>query len=177
MRKSAKTALGGIISALSLIVMLLSALIPNLTYVLPMIAGAVIMIMVEEIGKGWSFLAYITVSILSFLIIPDKEVAMMYAAFFGYYPIVKRIFELKLKKAPAYICKFLVFNISIAAAYLLIIKVFLIPVEGLGDFGVWTVPVLAVLGNLTFFIYDRLLSKMMAIYNGKVRKRFKGMFK
>lgn len=177
MRQSSKTALGGIIAALSLVLMLLSTVIPFLTYVLPAFAGAVLVLMVIEISKPWAFCTYIAVSLLSLLILSDKETAMMYVAFFGYYPILKNIFEKKLKRPIEIFCKFLTFNLAVIIAYVVMIYVFMIPIEGMDDFGKWTVPILLFMGNILLILYDIVLSRFIALYMVKLRKRFRSLFK
>lgn len=177
MRKSSKTALGGIIAALSLTLMLLSTVIPFLTYALPALAGIILMIMVIEIGRKWAFCAYAAISILSILILADKETAMMYVAFFGYYPIAKSIIEDKMNKTIGFIIKLAIFNIAIVAAYLAIIYLFKIPVDGMEDFGKWTVPILLLMGNIIFVLYDYVLSRLVFGYMTKIRKYFRRIFK
>ena len=51
MRNSAKTAMGGMIAALSLTIMLLTAVVPYLQYALPAMSGARLVLMVIEINK------------------------------------------------------------------------------------------------------------------------------
>lgn len=177
MRKSSKTALGGIIAALSLVLMLLSTVIPFLTYVLPAMAGIILMIMVIEISRKWALAAYFAVSVLSLLILADKETALMYAAFFGYYPIAKSVIEEKMKRIPELITKFLLFNSAVIIAYVLMIYVFQLPIEGLDDFGKFTIPILLVLANIMFFLFDYTLSRLVSLYMGKWRKHFIRIFK
>ncbi len=183
MRKSAKTALGGIISALSLVLMLLSSIVPNLTFVLPALAGVVLMIMVIEIGRKWAFTSYIVISLLSLFILPDKETAMMFVGFFGYYPVLKSLIENKLKKPIAYILKFLIFNASVLSVYLIIIFVFKIPVDldlgfdGLEWLEKYTVPILLVMANVTFLLYDFLLSRFVVLYLVRFGKYIRRIFK
>lgn len=177
MRKSSKTALGGIIAALSLVLMLVSNFIPFLTYALPAVAGAVLMIMVIEINRRWAFCSYVAVSLLSLMILADKETAMMYVAFFGYYPIAKNIFESHLPAFWEKLCKFLLFNIAVVVAYAIIIYVFNLPIDELEEYGKWAVPVLLLMGNIIFVLYDYLLTKLVTIYLKLWRRRFRGIFK
>ena len=60
------------IAALSVTIMLSTAVIPYLTYALPAMAGVLLVLMVIEINKSWALCTYVAVSILSFLILPDK---------------------------------------------------------------------------------------------------------
>ena len=51
MKQSSKCALGGIVAALSLVLMISVAIIPFLTYALPAVAGALIIFIVVEIDR------------------------------------------------------------------------------------------------------------------------------
>ena len=85
--------LGGIISAFCLFSMFLTGVMPMFVYTLPALAGALLIIIVIELGVKWAFVTYSTVGILSLFITPDKEAAVMFIMFLGYYPIVKSFFE------------------------------------------------------------------------------------
>ena len=183
MRKSAKTALGGIISALSLVLMLLSSVIPNLTFVLPALSGVVLMLMVIEIGRKWAFTSYIVISLLAIFLLPDKETAMMFVGFFGFYPICKSLIEQKMNKVLCYVLKFLIFNASVAVVYLIVIFVFKIPVDF--EFGIdgmewlekYAIPILLTMANITFLLYDFLLSRYVVLYLRRLRKHVRRVFK
>lgn len=121
MKQSSKTAFGGILTALSVVLMFLTGVIPFLTFALPALAGALLILIVMEIGSKWALCVYAAVSILSLLVVADKEAAMMYAAFFGYYPVIKSFLESKLPRVFEWIVKFLIFNAAMVLAYLVII--------------------------------------------------------
>lgn len=177
MKKSAKTALGGITASLSLVLMLLTAVFPFLTYAAPEISGTLLVIMVIELNKKWAFGAYAAVSLLSLFILPDKEAAMMYVGFFGFYPILKPILEQKLAKPLSIICKFIVFNASVTLSYLIIVYVFAIPFDGMEEFGKWAIPALLAMGNVVFILYDVVLSRLITMYLNRWQKKFHSIFK
>ena len=153
------------------------AIIPFLTYALPVVASVLITFVVLEIDKKWAFGVYCAVSILGFLLVGDKEVAMMYIAFFGYYPIIKAILESKIPAVAGWILKIVLFNASIAAAYVMMIKLMGVTVDEINEYGMIAVPVLLGMGSLAFIMYDIALSKIIALYNLKWRKLFKRYFK
>ncbi len=178
MRNSAKTALGGMIAALSIVTMLLTAVIPYLTYALPALAGVLLVLMVIEINKKWAVCTYIAVSILSFLILPDKEAAMMYFAFFGCYPIVKPVLEAKISNNKlCWLAKAVFFNIAAVAAYIVIIFVFAIPLDETEELGKWAIPALLGMGNVMFILYDICITRMVTLYLHKWQKKFRKLFK
>ena len=176
MKNTSLTALGGIISALSVFLMFLSGLIPNMTYVIPGLTAVLLICTIQEAELKWSTFIFITVSILSMLLVADKEAAVMYVFFFGYYPIVKEFYERKLHRILCLLLKFLTFNVMVVLGYLLIIFVFLIPVEGLDFLGKWTPVVLLGVGNIIFVLYDYVLTSLTALYLKKVQPRVRKLF-
>ena len=51
---SFKVSLGGIVSALSLVLMIISGITISMEYAIPMITGALLMMLVVEFGKGFA---------------------------------------------------------------------------------------------------------------------------
>ena len=97
----------------------------------------------------------VAVAILSALLAPDKEAAAVFV-FLGYYPIVKpRLDGTKLR----WLWKGLLFNGSVLVMYWLLIR--LLGLEQVAaDFagmGGAMLATLLILGNVTFFLLDRLL--------------------
>lgn len=178
MRKSSKTALGGMIAALSVTIMLLTAVIPYLEYALPAMAGVLLVLMVIEINKAWAVCTYIAVSILSFLMLPNKEAAMVYCAFFGSYPVFKPFVEGRIKNnTVCWLLKALFFNITAVAAYLVIINIFGIPLEETEELGKWAIPALLGMGNIMFVLYDICITRLVTLYLNKWQKKFRKLFR
>ena len=179
---AAKTAIGGMSVALSVIILLPTAL-EIFVYALPAMAGMLTMFCVIELGKTWAFGVYFASSAIGLLLVPNKEAVVMYVAFFGYYPIIKAILESKLPRVPEYIIKFAVFNVSVLIAYVLLIKVFGMPfdeVMGIGDNATWSkfaVPIMLALGNIVFIVYDLALTRIATVYIRIWQKKFRKMFR
>ena len=102
---------------------------------------------------------------------------MMYIAFFGYYPIAKNVFDSKLPAAVGWILKLILFNASIAGAYVLMIKLMGVTVDEIDEYGAVAVPVLLGMGSIAFVMYDIALTKVFELYKLKWRKLFKRYFK
>ena len=177
MKQSSKTALGGIISALSVMLMLLTAVLPFMTYALPLLAGTLLIVMVIEIGKGWAAAVYAAVSLLAIFVVPDKEAAVFYIAFFGYYPIIKSTLEKRLPRVVEWVVKLLIFNAACVVGWLLTVYVFRIPFDELPGLGRWSLVVLLGMGNVVFFVYDVMLTKVVTLYLYRLRKQFRRIFK
>lgn len=153
------------------------AIVPFLTYALPAVAGVLIVFMVIETDKKWAFGVYATVAILAMLLVADKEVAVMYLAFFGYYPILKAVIESKLPVVLGWIFKVASFIATMVAAYLLMINLMGVTIDEIEEFGMAAVPLLLGMGTVAFVMYDITLSKLIILYLNKFRKLFRRYFK
>ena len=156
-RNSAKfVALGGVMAALAVVIMCLGGMIPLSTFVCPMLCAVLLMIVLRIAGSRIAWAWFGAVSILSLLLGPDKEAAAVFL-FLGYYPIVKPWLD---KRKLSFVWKFLLFNTSIFAMYGLLIYVFgLVDVmEEFREMGIVMAIVTLVLGNVTLFMFDFLLT-------------------
>lgn len=183
MSTSAKTALGAMLCALSVVVLIPSAL-EVFVYTLPAFAGMLTMFAVVELDKKWAFGVYAATSLIGLLLVPNKEAVVYYFAFFGYYPIIKALLESKLPRTVEYVLKFLVFNLSVIFAGVLMIYVFGMPYEQLlgidGEsafFTKYALPIMLGLGNLVFIIFDVALTRLVTAYVLLWQKRFHRLFK
>lgn len=183
MSQSAKTAIGGMTAALS-VVLMLPTVMGLWTYALPAFAGILIMFTIIELDKKWAMGIFVAVSILSLILLPNKEAAVFYLCFFGNYPIIKCFLEgKKMPRALEYIIKFTVFNAEVLLAGVIMVKVFGMPMAELlgteGETAFWVkyaLPITLVVGNITFLLFDKLLTMMVTIYLIKWQKRFRKMF-
>ncbi len=182
MSQSSKTAIGGIATALS-VVLLLPTVIGMFTYALPAFAGMIIMFCVIELDKKWALGIYAAVSLLGLLIIPNKEAVVYYVAFFGYYPVVKAILESKVPRVVEYILKFLIFNVAVVFATILLVKVFGMPLSQVlgteGETAFWVkyaAPIMLFMGNIVFILFDFCLTNLVTVYLRVWQKRFRKLF-
>lgn len=175
--KSKYVAFGGIITALSVLLMVLTGVIPVLIYSTPIIVGLFLMLVVIEMGKKWAFAVYFAVSVLSILFVAEKESAAVYVAFFGYYPILKPILESIKSRVLEWILKILIFNVSMVTTYFLLIKFFGIEISyGNIAFEI-IVATLLVLGNVLFLLYDIVFTRLVTVYIKVWSKRVHKFFK
>ena len=180
--QASKTAIGGMAVALSVVLMLPTAF-EIFVYALPAIAGMLTLFCVIELGKSWAAGVYAASSAIGLLLIPNKEAVVLYVAFFGYYAILKAVFESRLPRAVEYLLKFLVFNASVVAAYALLVKVFGMPLDqilGIEEDVFWAkyaVPIFLVMGNVVFILYDFCLTRIATAYIKVLQKKFHKFFR
>ena len=172
-----KVALGGIMAALSLLFMFFSSVFPSMTYAAPAISGALLILTVIEISPWFSLLIYAVVAFLSIFFVADKESAVMYILFFGYYPIVKGWIEGKLGKVYSWIAKYIIFNITVITAYFICSKFLGIEYDEIGHFGKYSVLILLLMGNIIFACYDIALTRIISNYVIHWQKYVRRLFK
>jgi len=175
--KSIRVAFCGIITALCTVLMFLTSLIPIATYALPALAGVLLVIVVIEMGVSWAWPVYIAASILSLLVAGDKEAAILFVVFFGYYPILKAIFEKITKKYLSYLFKFFVFNISMIVAFFISIRVLGVPQDSFTVFGMYLPWAFLIVGNFAFLLYDYAISTIVVAYYQRFHKLVVKWFK
>lgn len=152
---AAQIAFGGILAALAVTLMSLGTLIPVATYVCPMLCALMLQLVLKICGKRIAWAWYGAVSILSLLLAPDKEAAAVFLAL-GYYPIVKSGLE---RRKGKWLLKVLFFNGMIMLTYWLLMHLFGMAqlAAEFTEMGILLVAVMLLLGNVTFFLLDRLL--------------------
>ncbi len=170
---SFKITLGGIVAAMSLIFMFFTGVMPILAYTLPALAGAFLIVIVIELGKKWALLTYVAVSILSFFMTPDKEAAVLFALFLGYYPIIKSFLEKIKFRFLEYLSKITIFNVSIIVSYQIIIKLFGMAelLSEFKEFGKYSIPVFIIAANIAFILYDIALTGVISTYINTFRPK------
>ena len=178
MKESSKSALGGIIAALSVSVMLLTYISPFMVYAAPAFAGVFLLIIHEEAGYGWAFGTWAAVSILSMILIADKEAALYYILIFGLYPLIENLLRTKVRfTVLRVLLKLLVFNASFAVTIVLAAFVFHIDYSEFTQKTGWIAVIFVVLMNVFFFIYDFLLRVLRRVYMARLHKKLIKLFK
>ena len=154
---AANIALGGVLAALAVVIMSLGTLIPVATYTCPMICALILQLVRRISGNRIAWAWYGAVTILSLLLAPDKEAAFIFLAL-GYYPIVKSKLD-RLKGN--WLWKLLYFNTVILITYWLLMH--LLGFDQLtaefSEMGLVMTALLLILGNVTFFLLDKLLER------------------
>lgn len=170
-----RVAFCGIIAALGLVLMLLTSLVPVGTYAFPCFAGIFIAAVVIEYGWKWGLGVYAVVTVLSLFLAGDKEAVLYFIALFGYYPILKAVFEKNIKnKIILYVLKFAVFNIAAIASFFAAAFLLSISPEEYTLFGVYMPLAFLAFGNVFFLIYDFAVTVFVGQYVVRLRNKFFG---
>ena len=164
--KSRKIALCGMLSALAVVVLLLGGAIGIGTFAAPVLAMAVLLPVLEEYGARAAATAFCTVSLLALLLVPDRELALVYIGF-GWYPLLRPHVARMPSRLLRLAVRLAVCNGVIAALYGLLLRLL-----GLMEASRLMNAALLVMGNLVFLLLDLVLARLTNLWRRKLRRRF-----
>lgn len=170
---SYRIALGGIIASLCMLCMFLTGVIPMFYLLLPMAASGLIYTMALETSTYWGFLTYVAVGVLSIFITPNKDAALVFLLFFGYYPLLRPKMDKSRLRFFSFLLRLALFNAAVlvffwGSVYLLGADELL---ESLGDYGKYGGWILLGIANLMFLSYDYIMGAFPTIYRRHLKTR------
>lgn len=168
--KSREIALCGMLNALAVVLMNLGSLVPLATFCTPLLAMLVLLPVLEEYGARMGWAVWVSVSILSLLLVTDRETALVYV-FFGWYPMVRPKVAAIKSKVLRFGVKLLICNGLIFTLYGLVLRLMGLTADLLDSTRLMNA-LLLILGNLVFFLTDLVLQRMTLVWTVKLRKRF-----
>lgn len=171
MKKSTKTAVSGVVAALGVVLMLFQGLVPAASIGIPALAGCLLIPVVAEAGVPWAFGSYGATAALSLLLAPDREAALIYTLFFGYYPALFALLGRVRQKPLRALLKLLAFNAAAVSEALLALYLLHIPLGSLTFLGIHTPLWLLLAANVVFLAYDYALAGLIATYFQRLHPR------
>lgn len=169
MKNSKVIAYSGVATALSVVMLFLGSIFWVLGYTMPLVASLVMIILLESISQKSALLTFISTSIISFILLNDKECVLLYILFFGYYPLIRdKINDIK-PKFLSYLLKFITFNAAMVLTQVLCVYVFGIPFDDM--LGKWGIVVFVLCLNLVFVVFDKLYTLLLKLYRIKLKKK------
>lgn len=175
MKKTKITALSGMLAALTVLLLFFGSVVQIFAYVAPLISGLIMIILINNVNKRSAWTVFAVSSLVAVFLLPDKECALTYVFFFGWYPMVKDSFDKIKIKILRIVAKLAVYNVAVVFSQLACIYVFGIPFDTV--FGVWGTVILLLLANLLFALYDRLFVLLSFIYMKKYYSKVKRFLK
>jgi hypothetical protein len=168
--KSKQMALCGLLTALAVVFMILASAIGIGTFAGPLLAMIALLPLLEEYGSKTALAAYAAAAILGFLIAPELELSLVFAAF-GWYPVLRP----KLNRIASRPVRLLL-KIVICVAVILLLYGVLLNLLGmtadLENAALLLNLFLLVLGAFTFLLMDLALERVTFLWHKKFRKRF-----
>lgn len=164
MKNAKRVAFCGVMTALCVVILTVGALSGVGNYAGSMLAGICLLPAGWEWGRKTELVLWISVSLVGAMVIPDPETILLFAAFFGWYPV----FRASLDRFPLLLrilLKLLIFNLTAVGCEILVMKVLAPETEE-----AWILLLLLILGNVAFFLYDAVLPRIELLYRVRLRK-------
>lgn len=169
MKNSKVIAYSGVATALSVVMLFLGSIFWVLGYTMPLVASLFMIILLDSISQKSALLTFVSTSIISSILLNDKECVLLYVLFFGYYPLIRdKINDIK-PKFLSYLLKFVTFNAAMVLTQVLCVYVFGIPFDDM--LGKWEIIVFALCLNLVFVVFDKLYTLLLRLYRIKIKKK------
>lgn len=166
---SRKISLCGLLTALAVVSMILAAAIGIGTFAGPVLAMVVLLPILEEYGPRMAIAAYAATALLGLLLVPELELALVFAAF-GWYPILRP----RIARISSRLLRVLA-QLAICTTVILILYGLILRLIGLTADLIDAAPlfnlVLLILANTTFLILDLALERLTFLWHKKLRKR------
>ncbi|MEG0308252.1 MAG: hypothetical protein RR636_09935 [Clostridium sp.] len=163
--KASNIARGGILIALTLIILYAANFITFNTLFLLGLTSAIIPLAIIISDVKTSILVYAASSILAYFIIPDKTLWLLYTIIFGPYGIVKLFIEKRRNTFIELILKIIYFN-AVTFICFILYRQFFMPTINLEI----SIIMVIIGGNVAFFVFDYVLTVFV---NSVKNKRFK----
>ncbi|MDD6283761.1 MAG: hypothetical protein PUB05_00120 [Firmicutes bacterium] len=176
MRQSKKVAFCSLIAALSCAILVVTRVFATASYACSALAGLLSITVVLEFGYKWA-LAEFAVSAIMAAIFSSPDAAITYILLFGYYPVLKGFIESRIRRRPIqWGIKMVYFNAVMVLCYILTVAI-VGPIDDMGFLGAYGLPLLALVCNIAYVIYDIGTSRIIAGYNYKLRGRVHKLLK
>ena len=166
---SRRLSMGAMVAALTLLFLYASEVLTGFRFLCAALSGFFIVVLVQEDLFGTAWLCFLTVTVLGFILCPDRMSWFLYVALIGHYGIVRRFFQ-KYITVPAVRSVFTVLycNFSLALGLWAVYTVAGVNVlEMLPDI---PVVVLILIVEAVFFLMDVLFEAANNFYQKRVRR-------
>ncbi len=155
-----------IFGALSLMFLYIGMVIPTGNWAMAAISGLFPAAVIISVGMKEGILCWAGVSLLSFLFLPEKFMALLFTVLFGLYAIVKNLIE-RLRNIPLECAlKLAYFNLAFTVIYFTMKAALFSSLPSALSI-VW---ILYVVANVVFLIYDFGFTKLIGFYLARIYK-------
>ena len=158
------------LAALGVILLYAGALIEVADISMAVVASLLCVVAVIEYGAVSAWSVFGVTSVLSLLLLPSKLPAVMYALFFGFYPILKEKIERMRSRVISWTVKVIIFNVCLVLIFL--VSRFVMSTAEL-EISPVIYAVGAVLCEAVFILYDVAMTRLITFYFLRLRGRFK----
>ena len=166
---SRRVSLGAMVAALTLLFLYASEVLTGFRFLCAALSGFFVVVLVQEDLFGTAWLCFLTVTILGFLLCPDRMSWFMYVALIGHYGIVRRFFQ-KFITVPAVRSVFTVLYCNLVTALGLWAMYTVAEVNVLKMLPDIPLVVIILIVEAVFFLLDILYEAAVNLYLKRVRR-------
>ncbi|MDD4716328.1 MAG: hypothetical protein PHT34_07295 [Oscillospiraceae bacterium] len=156
--------LSAALTALSLMILYFAAYLPSGKAGAVAIAGLLPAVAVIASGIGTGLFCYVGTGILSLLLLPSKECALLYIVLFGHYPMLKSLIERLSNCFLEWLCKLALFNGLVSLLYFSFRTLFMSTLTS----GIFPAVLIYIVGNVLFILYDLCFSGLIFRYQKRI---------
>ena len=164
-KKTRKLALSAAFAAMAVIILYFASIWPTGQVGLAAAASVFTAAAVIEAGLLPGVYVYIISSALSLLLMPGRSAPILYALFFGYYPVIKSLIERIGWTAAQWALKLLAFNAALTVTWFLLGELLFGTRENMPG-----ALVIYPAGNAVFALFDYGFTKIIWLYTNRVSK-------
>ena len=164
-----RVSLGAMVVALTLLFLYASEVLTGFRFLCAALSGFFIVILTEEDLFGTAWLCFLTVSILGFILCPDRMSWFLYVTLIGHYGIVRRFFR-KYITVPAVRSVFTVLYCNLGSFLGLWAMYTVAGVDVISLLPDIPLPVLILIVEAVFFLLDILFEAAATLYLKRVRR-------
>jgi len=167
--RSKKVALCGVLGGLAVVILYAAGITGVGTFAGPIAAAAILIPLREEFGPKTALTAWLAVALLSFFMMPDREMSLLFLVF-GWYPVcIKYLYKIK-SRALRILAKLGIYGLLTYLVYgilctLLGIDADIDPAAKVLNF------ITLVMGAGLFLILDIVYVRLIVLWNTKWRRR------
>ena len=157
------------LAALGVVLLWIGSVLEVAEISMAVIASLLCIIAVIEYGGAAPWLVFASTSVLSLILLPNKGVALTYAVFFGYYPILKEKIERR-SRTVRWVLKELIFHAALVALFFAWKLLFFPTLSAVTPTLLF---LLLLLLEVVFVLYDIALTRLISLYLFRIRQRLR----
>ena len=162
-----KLAFSAMAAALSATILLIGSAFDMLDLACAAAASLIVHVILQETDVMHAFLVFASSFAVSFILMPMRSCSILFAFFFGYYPILRWYVRKYIKFKPLrLIIYFTVFNAAMVCLFFLFKGLF-----GLAGEPVYLYILLIISSNVFFACFEMLTGKIMILYNYRIKNK------
>jgi hypothetical protein len=159
MSNTKKLTFSAIMAAGAVLALLAARLIPTGEFALAAVASLFVAAAAIDCGAAWGLAAYAVSGGAALMLAPGAP-TWLYVVFFGFYPVLKQIFEAGLPKVLGWAAKYLVLCASGVVLWWFLL-----------DLDAGRLPLYAAGAAVVFAVYDVGYSRLIAFYKARISRK------